>query len=161
MHASWFRPGAGERRFVPCPGTFLCWFGGARAYACHYFSPRVEGMPAHLRPGGDPRLGRDGKSVKVDHRLSFIIMAEENRESMKPELAIALARGISVTAWARARGVPRPTAYRWSKDPKVRKAIDAFRCRSIGQSGCCLEKPPGRSAGSPGSRIVPSRSRCA
>jgi hypothetical protein len=73
MHASWFRPGAGERRFVPCPGTFLCWFGGARAQACYYLSPPVERMPAHLRPGGDPRLGRDGERGKMLPKAATIL----------------------------------------------------------------------------------------
>ena len=98
---------------------------------------------------------------KLPQYCHFFPMADEPLKSLKPQLVIALAQGKTVAAWARGSDVPLRTAYRWSKDPKVRKAIDAFRCRSIGQSGCCLEKPPGRSAGSPGSRIVPSRSRCA
>jgi hypothetical protein len=64
----------------------------------------------------------------MSHRFSFILMVEENREGMKPELAIALARGISVGAWARARGVPRSTVYRWALEPEVRKMVE-------GQSG--------------------------
>jgi hypothetical protein len=54
-------------------------------------------------------------------------MADEPLKSLKPQLAIALAQGKSVAAWARGAGVPIRTAYRWSKDPKVRKAVEAHR----------------------------------
>jgi hypothetical protein len=47
--------------------------------------------------------GQYGKFQKVNHGLSFIITARDHRESMKRELAIALARGVTVTVWARAR----------------------------------------------------------
>jgi hypothetical protein len=54
-------------------------------------------------------------------------MAEEPCESIKTQLAIALARGISITAWARTNNVPRPTVYRWAKEPEVRKDVEACR----------------------------------
>ena len=58
-------------------------------------------------------------------------MSAEEREVSKTELAIALARGVSVTAWARAHDIPRPTVYRWAKEPEVRKEITACRRRMI------------------------------
>jgi hypothetical protein len=61
-------------------------------------------------------------------------MAEENREDLKTELAFALARGSSIIGWARARDVPRATAYRWSSEREVRKIVDACRRRMIDQA---------------------------
>jgi hypothetical protein len=58
-------------------------------------------------------------------------MAEENRESLKPELAIALAQGVSVIRWARENDVPRTTAYRWAGEPEVRKIVETCRRRVI------------------------------
>jgi hypothetical protein len=58
-------------------------------------------------------------------------MADEPLKCLKPQLVIALAQGKTVAAWARGSDVPLRTAYRWSKDPKVQKAIAAFRRRSI------------------------------
>jgi hypothetical protein len=61
-------------------------------------------------------------------------MAEDTRESMKPELAIALARGITVARWARENDVPQSTVYRWSHEPEVRKMVEACRRRLIDQA---------------------------
>ena len=61
-------------------------------------------------------------------------MAEEDRESLKIELAFALARGASVTGWARARDVPRTTVYRWASEREVRKIVDACRRRMLDQA---------------------------
>jgi hypothetical protein len=58
-------------------------------------------------------------------------MADENRENLKVELAFALAQGVSVTAWARARDVPRSTVYKWASEREVRKTVDACRRRML------------------------------
>ena len=58
-------------------------------------------------------------------------MSQEQRKGTKTQLALALARGVSVAEWARATGVPRKTAYRWSHDPEVLKAADAHRRQAI------------------------------
>jgi hypothetical protein len=58
-------------------------------------------------------------------------MGTEDREVTKTELAIALARGVSITQWARAHEIPRPTVYRWASEPEVRKEIVALRRRMI------------------------------
>ena len=49
----------------------------------------------------------------------------------KNQLALAIARGESITAWARRNGVPLSTAFRWSQDPKVRSAVQAWRRRAL------------------------------
>ena len=58
-------------------------------------------------------------------------MADEAPKGTKSQLAFALAHGGSVAAWARANEVPKRTAYRWSKDPNVRKTVESCRRRSI------------------------------
>jgi hypothetical protein len=58
-------------------------------------------------------------------------MSEELSEDPKMQLAQALAQGISAAKWARANDVPRNTAYRWSREPAVRKEVDAFRRSAI------------------------------
>jgi len=49
-------------------------------------------------------------------------MPEERPRSRKTELALAIANGTSVTAWARGNQVPKRTAYRWAGEPEVRSA---------------------------------------
>jgi hypothetical protein len=61
-------------------------------------------------------------------------MSLDNRESMKPELAIALARGVSVGAWARAHDVLRSTVYRWAQEPELREVSEVCRRQLIDQA---------------------------
>ena len=58
-------------------------------------------------------------------------MPEEPQKGTKIQLAVAIGHGLSVRAWARANNVPRVTAQRWSKDPKVRQAAEACRRRAL------------------------------
>ena len=58
-------------------------------------------------------------------------MSEEPREKSKTDLGLAIGQGVSVTAWGRSAGVPPRTAYRWAKDPLVRKTVEAYRRRTI------------------------------
>ncbi len=58
-------------------------------------------------------------------------MTDEQRKSKKASLAFAIARGVSAPKWARSNEVTRMTAYRWSKDPTVRKAVDSYRRRML------------------------------
>jgi hypothetical protein len=58
-------------------------------------------------------------------------MSEEQPKNTKAELAIALAQGITPTAWGRARGVPKQTACRWANDPEIRKEVEACRRRTL------------------------------
>ena len=54
-------------------------------------------------------------------------MSERNRNIAQTKLALAIAEGTSIALWAKDNGVPRRTAYRWAKEPKV-QAVVAF-CR--------------------------------
>jgi hypothetical protein len=58
-------------------------------------------------------------------------MPGERSRSRKTDLALAIASGTSVTAWARGNHVPRRTAYRWSGEPKVPAAVESYRRRAV------------------------------
>jgi hypothetical protein len=58
----------------------------------------------------------------------------EVRQCKKAKLALAIARGESISAWARQNEVPERSAYRWAKDPKVTRAVEACRRRYLGQA---------------------------
>jgi hypothetical protein len=58
-------------------------------------------------------------------------MSEEPRERNKLDLAVALARGSSISAWARKNKVPKETARRWSHEPEVRAEVENCRRRWI------------------------------
>jgi len=58
-------------------------------------------------------------------------MAGENRESKKALLALAVAQGVKINAWARANGVSTGTAYRMSCKPEFRKAVQDIRRRAL------------------------------
>jgi hypothetical protein len=62
---------------------------------------------------------------------------EDVRINKKTRLALAIARGESIAAWAQRNGVPRSSAFRWAKDPKIRAAIADCRRR-------CLNRAIGR-----------------
>jgi hypothetical protein len=49
----------------------------------------------------------------------------------KDHLAVAISRGAKVAAWARTNKVSRATAFRWAKEPDVRKAVLDCRRRSV------------------------------
>ncbi len=76
-----------------------------------------------------PELGRQGSA-----------MQEDVRKNQKTQLALAIARGESITAWARRNEVPLRSAFRWAKDPKLRGAVAALRRRA-------LDRAIGRMAG--------------
>jgi hypothetical protein len=58
-------------------------------------------------------------------------MTDEPRKNTKPQLALAIAPGDSVAAWACTNGVPRRTAFRWAMDPSVRNTGESSRRRTI------------------------------
>jgi hypothetical protein len=58
-------------------------------------------------------------------------MSENELKNQKNQLTLAIARGESITGWARRTGVPLSTAFRWSRDPKVRSAVQAWRRRAL------------------------------
>jgi molybdenum-dependent DNA-binding transcriptional regulator ModE len=56
------------------------------------------------------------------------------KKNQKVKLARAIARGGSITAWARKNNVPVRTAYRWARDRKVREASDMWRRTVLSQA---------------------------
>jgi hypothetical protein len=56
---------------------------------------------------------------------------EEIPDPKKTELAIAVAKGASVNAWARANDVGRSTAYRWTKEQGFRLVVQAWRREAL------------------------------
>ena len=73
-------------------------------------------------------------------------MAGEHRKSTKAQLALALAQGVSAANWARTNDVTKMTAYRWAKDPMVRKAVESYRRRTIDQAIGWMTKHTTRAA---------------
>jgi hypothetical protein len=55
-------------------------------------------------------------------------------QDKKAELAMVMARGQSVRAWARKNEVPERTVYRWASEPEVRKAADRWRRAILDQA---------------------------
>jgi hypothetical protein len=58
-------------------------------------------------------------------------MPEDRPRSRKTELAVTIANGTSVTAWARGNAVAKRTAYQWAGEPKVRAAVESYRRRAV------------------------------
>jgi hypothetical protein len=54
-------------------------------------------------------------------------MQEDVRNDLKSKLALMIARGKTITAWASQNEVPLRTAYRWSRDPQVRGEVQEWR----------------------------------
>ena len=61
-------------------------------------------------------------------------MEKEVRRHQKIHLALAIAEGESIAAWAQENGVPERTAFYWAKDPKVRREVDACRRRALNEA---------------------------
>ena len=61
-------------------------------------------------------------------------MEKEVRRLKKINLALAIAEGESIAAWARQNGVPERTAQRWAQDRNVRREVDACRRRALNQA---------------------------
>ena len=74
-------------------------------------------------------------------------MAEEHKKCRKAQLALAISRGVSAGKWAQINEVPKVTAYRWAKDPAVRKAVDTYRRRMIDQTVGMLTRKTAQAAG--------------
>ena len=61
-------------------------------------------------------------------------MEKEVRRHKKMNLALAIAEGESIIAWAEHNGVPERTAFRWAQDPKVRREVEACPRRVVNQA---------------------------
>jgi len=55
-------------------------------------------------------------------------------QKRKTPLAVAMAQGVTVAAWARGNQVPKQTAYRWAADPKVRATAKSCRRRALNRA---------------------------
>ena len=74
-------------------------------------------------------------SPKFPTRLQVgCTMEKEVRRLKKINLALAVAEGESIAAWARQNGVPERTAQRWAQDRNVRREVDACRRRALNQA---------------------------
>jgi hypothetical protein len=58
-------------------------------------------------------------------------MSKRNNEVKKSQLALALAAGGTVKAWAKENAVRPRTAYTWSRCPEVLEQIDRIRSRAL------------------------------
>jgi hypothetical protein len=54
-------------------------------------------------------------------------MSKRNNQIQKANLALAMAGGSTVKAWADAHGVPDRTARTWSNSPEVLEQVEAIR----------------------------------
>jgi hypothetical protein len=54
-----------------------------------------------------------------------------NNRDQKAALALALAGGSTVKAWAKAHDVPVRTAYTWARSPEVRKRVRRIQRRAL------------------------------
>ena len=61
-------------------------------------------------------------------------MEKEVRRHKKMNLALAIAGGESIAAWAQQNGVSERTAFYWAKDPRVRREVEACRRRALNQA---------------------------
>ncbi len=65
-------------------------------------------------------------------------MEKEVRRHKKIHLALAIAGGESIAAWAQENGVSERTAFYWAKDPKVRREVEACRRQVVNQAIGCV-----------------------
>jgi hypothetical protein len=58
-------------------------------------------------------------------------MSKRNNQDQKADLALAMATGHAVIAWAREHSVPERTASTWSRSPDVLHQVEAIRRQAI------------------------------
>jgi hypothetical protein len=63
-----------------------------------------------------------------------------NNRDQKAALALALAGGSTVKAWATAHDVPVRTAYSWARSPEVRKKVRGIQRRALQRAIGCLSR---------------------
>jgi len=57
-------------------------------------------------------------------------MPGPHNRNLKTDLALAVAGGKSVAAWAREHEIPRRTAYTWAQTPEFKAAVESYRRRA-------------------------------
>ena len=80
-----------------------------------------EGMPADLSTGS-----RTASGAPTAPRMNI-----RNNRDQKADLALAIATGRTVKAWAKEHEVPERTAYTWARSPEVRKMVRRIRRHAI------------------------------
>jgi hypothetical protein len=88
-------------------------------------------VPASLGPGLRTASGTNGDATELSFACHPVNSQEESPPSQKTQLALAIAQGTPVTKWAKKNGVNRRTAFRWAKEPRVRKAVESYRRRIL------------------------------
>ncbi len=81
---------------------------------------------------------------------------ESQAQDKKTSLALAIARGQSVTAWARKNDIPVRSAFRWASDPMVRKSSEMWRRAALDMPVSVLLKlaGSGSNAGTDPNRVA-------
>jgi hypothetical protein len=74
-------------------------------------------------------------------------MNQRNNRDQKAALALALAGGSTVKAWATAHDVPVRTAYTWARSPDVRKRVRRIQRRALERAIGCLSRHAAAAAG--------------
>ena len=87
-------------------------------------------------------------------------MTEPHRESQKIQLTLALAQGTSAAKWTRTNGVPKATAYQWSKDPAVDAQIESIHRRAIVLAFSSANRVLHPSKGARGTALSPLSLEC-
>jgi hypothetical protein len=62
------------------------------------------------------------------------MMTGESRKDSKIQLAFAIAKGTSMATWASNNEVPERTAFRWARDPWVRRMVESCRRRMLDEA---------------------------
>jgi hypothetical protein len=73
-------------------------------------------------------------------------MNRRNNRDQKAALALALAGGSTVKAWALDSNVPERTAYSWGRSPEVRKWVRRIRRRAIDRAVGRLSRAAAKAA---------------
>ena len=60
-------------------------------------------------------------------------MRRARADSQIADLVIAVAEGTPVADWARQNNVPKRTAFRWARDPKLRARVESTRRQVLDQ----------------------------
>jgi hypothetical protein len=95
-----------------------------------HLSP-VQNMPASKRPWAESRQEEWGISLWERKKAQESAMGEEPRENTKTQVALVIAQGVPIAAWARTIGVPRRTVFQWTKDGSSRRSGVLGAARSI------------------------------
>jgi hypothetical protein len=92
----------------------------------------VSGLAHQGANGSSPVANEAEEFPKFISRPKITADELENLPlSKKSELTLAIAKGTPVTTWANKNNVPRRTAFRWAREPKVRAAVEIYRRRVL------------------------------